>query len=149
MRSLFQTNGGWTAFVLRVALGIVFLVHGAQLTLGWFGGHVFSETMTNFGKMGMPAPVAALVILAQFLGGLGLLVGLLTRIAAFGIFAVMLGAIFIVHIKIGFFMNWAGQQHGEGYEFHLLAIAITIALMIAGAGNLSLDKAISARSSQA
>ncbi len=149
MRSLFQTNGGWTAFVLRVALGIVFLAHGAQLTLGWFGGHVFSETMTSFVKMGMPAPVAALVILAQFLGGLGLLVGLLTRIAAFGVFAVMLGAIFIVHIKIGFFMNWAGQQHGEGYEFHLLAIAITIALMIAGAGNLSLDKAISARSSQA
>ncbi len=84
MRSLFQTNGGWTAFVLRVALGIVFLAHGAQLTLGWFGGHVFSETMTSFVKMGMPAPVAALVILAQFLGGLGLLVGLLTRIAAFG-----------------------------------------------------------------
>jgi len=148
MRSLFQTNGGWTAFFLRIALGIVFLAHGAQLTLGWFGGHVFSETMTNFGKMGMPAPVAGLVILAQFLGGLGLLAGLLTRIAAFGIFAVMLGAIFLVHVKTGFFMNWAGQQQGEGYEFHLLAIAITIALMIAGGGNLSLDKAISARSPQ-
>jgi putative oxidoreductase len=148
MRGLFQTNGGWAAFVLRLALGIVFFAHGAQLALGWFGGHLFRESMAGFEKMGMPPVVAALVILAQFLGGLGLLVGLLTRIAAFGIFAVMLGAIFMIHVKVGFFMNWAGRQHGEGYEFHLLAIAMTIVLMIAGGGNLSLDKAISASARQ-
>ena len=93
--------------------------------------------------MGMPAPVAALVILAQLLGGLGLLAGLLTRIVAFGIFVVMLGAIFLVHIKVGFFMNWYGQRQGEGFEYHLLAIAMAIALMIMGAGNFSLDAAIS------
>jgi putative oxidoreductase len=145
---LLQTDGGWTAFVLRIALGIVFSAHGAQLALGWFGGHTFSETVVEFGKMGMAAPVAALVILAEFLGGLGLVVGLLTRIAAFGIFIVMLGAIFMVHIKIGFFMNWSAQQQGEGYEYHLLAIAMAVALMITGAGNLSLDKAISLRSPQ-
>ena len=96
--------------------------------------------------MGMPAPVAALVILAQLLGGLGLLAGLLTRIVAFGIFVVMLGAIFLVHIKVGFFMNWYGQRHGEGFEYHLLAIAMAIALMIMGAGNFSLDAAISGSS---
>jgi putative oxidoreductase len=93
--------------------------------------------------MGMPPLVAALVILAQFIDGLGLLAGLLTRIAAFGIFIGMPGAIFLVHIKVGFFMDWYGQQKGHGFECHLLAIAMAIALMILGAGNLSLDAAIS------
>ena len=143
MNALFQTDGGWAAFVLRIVLGVVFFAHGAQLGLGWFGGHSFRESVAQFGKMGMPAPVAALVILAQLLGGLGLLAGLLTRIVAFGIFVVMLGAIFLVHIKVGFFMNWYGQRQGEGFEYHLLAIAMAIALMIMGAGNFSLDAAIS------
>jgi putative oxidoreductase len=102
VRGLFQTNGGWAAFVLRIVLGIVFFAHGAQLALGWFGGQVFSESVGSFGKMGIPAPVAVLIILAQLLGGVGLLAGLLTRIAAFGIFSVMIGAIFIVHLKVGF-----------------------------------------------
>lgn len=143
MRSLIKTNGGWTAFILRVVLGIVFFAHGAQLTLGWFGGHPFGQTVASFGKMGMPAMIAALVILAQFLGGIGLIVGLLTRVAAIGIAAVMTGAIFIAHIHVGFFMNWFGNQKGEGYEYHLLAIAIAVALIILGGGNLSLDKLMS------
>jgi putative oxidoreductase len=146
VRTLLQTSGGWASFILRITLGIVFLAHGAQMTLGCFGGHLFGETVASFEKMGLPPLIAALVILAQFLGGIGLLVGLLTRVAAFGILAVMLGAIFLIHIKVGFFMNWSGQQRGEGYEFHLLAIAIAVVLMITGAGNLSLDKLISARS---
>ena len=143
MSALFETNGGWVAFVLRIALGVVFFAHGAQLALGWFGGPGFKAAVESFKNMGMPSLIAALAILAQFLGGLGLLAGFLTRIAAFGIFAVMLGAIFLVHTKVGFFMNWYGQQKGEGFEYHLLAIAMAIALMIAGAGNLSLDKMIS------
>ena len=146
MDALFETHGGWVAFVLRIALGIVFFAHGAQKALGWFGGHGFKNTVAFFKNMGAPAPLGILVILAEFLGSLGLIVGLLTRVAAFGIFVVMLGAIFLVHYKVGFFMNWFGQQKGEGFEFHLLAVAMAIALMILGAGNLSLDAAISSSS---
>ena len=146
MNALLETHGGWAAFLLRIALGVVIFAHGAQLALGWFGGHGFKNTVQQFKQMGMPSPVGALVILAQFLGSLGLIVGLLTRIAAFGILVVMLGAIFLVHTKVGFFMNWYGQQQGEGFEYHLLVAAIAIALMIMGAGNLSLDDAIAASS---
>jgi putative oxidoreductase len=146
MNALLETHGGWAAFVLRIALGVVFFAHGAQLALGWFGGHGFKNTVQQFKQMGMPPPIGALVILAQFLGSLGLIVGLVTRIAAFGVLVVMLGAIFLVHSKVGFFMNWYGQQQGEGFEYHLLVAAIAIALMIMGAGNLSLDAAIAASS---
>jgi putative oxidoreductase len=133
MNALLETHGGWAAFLLRIALGVVIFAHGAQLALGWFGGHGFKNTVQQFKQMGIPPPV-------------GLIVGLLTRIAAFGILVVMLGAIFLVHSKVGFFMNWYGQQQGEGFEYHLLVAAIAIALMIMGAGNLSLDAAIAASS---
>ena len=146
MNALFETDGGWAAFVLRITLGSVFFAHGAQLALGWFGGHGFKNTVQQLKQLGIPPPIGALVILAQFLGSLGLIVGLLTRIAAFGILVVMLGAIFLVHTKVGFFMNWYGQQQGEGYEYHLLAAAVAIALIIVGAGNLSLDAVIAAAS---
>jgi putative oxidoreductase len=96
-----------------------------------------------FTSMGMPAPVALLVISAEFFGGLGLIFGLLTRIAAFGIGADMIGAIFLVHLPNGFFMNWMGAQKGEGFEFHLLAIAMAAALLLRGAGAFSLDRALS------
>ena len=91
MSALLETHAGWSAFVLRIALGVVFFAHGAQLALGWFGGHGFKSTVQQFKQMGMAPLIGALVILAQFLGSLGLLVGLLTRIAAFGILMVMLG----------------------------------------------------------
>jgi putative oxidoreductase len=94
-------------------------------------------------KMGIPYVLALLVIAAEFLGALGLIFGLLTRVAAFGVFSVMVGAIYLVHGKFGFFMNWAGKNPGEGYEFHLLAIAIAFALMIKGGGALSVDRLIS------
>jgi putative oxidoreductase len=72
--------------ILRLALGIVFFPHGAQKTLGWFGGLGFSGTMGFFThQMGIPAPFAFLAIAAEFFGGLGLLAGFLGRIAAFGI----------------------------------------------------------------
>jgi putative oxidoreductase len=95
--------------------------------------------------MGLPLAVAALVIAAEFLGSLGLITGLLTRLAAFGILCVMTGAIFLVHLPNGFFMNWGGNQAGEGYEYHLLAIAIALALMFKGGGRWSLDRLIARR----
>lgn len=124
----------------RIVLGIVFFAHGAQKALGWFGGYGFSGTMGFFThQMGIPAPFAFLAICAEFLGGIGLIVGFLTRIAAFGVFCNMLVAVMLVHRHVGFFMNWAGNQKGEGFEYHLLALAITLAIMMAGAGALSVD----------
>src|SRR5438046_9541581 len=91
--------------VIRLALGAIFFAHGAQKMLGWWGGAGFSGTVEAFGKQGMPAPVATLVIAAEFFGGMGVFFGCLTRFAAFGIAAVMTGAIFLVDVHNGVFMD--------------------------------------------
>lgn len=142
--TLLHTKEDSSALILRVMLAIVFFPHGAQKVLGWFGGHGLAGTLDFFTTtMGLPLIVAALVIAAEFLGSIGLFFGFLTRLAALGIAAVMTGAIFMVHLPNGFFMNWSGTQNGEGFEFHLLAIAMALALMIKGGGRLSVDAALS------
>ena len=144
--ALFRTDDDSAALILRVMLGVVFFPHGAQKALGWFGGYGLTGTLGYFTEtMGLPLAAAALVIAAEFLGSLGLITGLLTRLAAFGILCVMTGAIFLVHLPHGFFMNWGGNQAGEGFEFHLLAIAIALALMVKGGGRWSLDRLIARR----
>lgn len=143
LKRLMSTSGDVSLTTLRVVLGVVFLAHGCQKMLGWFGGYGFHGTMGFFTHMGMPAPVAFLIICTEFFGGLGLIVGLLTRIAALGIDGLMIGAIFMVHLQNGFFMNWFGTQKGEGFEYHLLAIAMAAALLMRGAGAFSLDRALS------
>lgn len=143
MKRLMGTSDDVSLTTLRVVLGVVFFAHGAQKMLGWFGGYGFSGTMGFFEHMGMPAPVAFLIICTEFLGGLGLIVGLLTRIAALGIGVEMIGAIFLVHLPNGFFMNWFGSQKGEGFEYHLLVIAMAGALLMKGAGAFSVDGALS------
>ena len=146
MRKIFSTSNDLTLTILRLVLGVVFFAHGAQKMLGWFGGYGFHGTMGFFtAKMGIPAPLAFLAICAEFFGGLGLIVGLLSRIAAFGITVNMLVAIVTVHAANGFFMNWSGQQKGEGFEYHLLAITIALVLMVKGSGAFSIDRALSAR----
>ena len=143
MRKLLRTPNDFILTIIRLVLGVVFFAHGAQKMLGWFGGHGFHGTMGFFTqKMGIPAPLAFLAICAEFFGGLGLVVGLLSRIAAFGIIVNMLVAIFTVHHVNGFFMNWTGQQKGEGFEYHLLAIALALVVLVRGAGALSLDRAL-------
>lgn len=142
-KKLMSTSNDVALTNLRLVLGIVFFAHGAQKMLGWFGGFGFHGTMGFFEHMGMPAPVALLIICTEFFGGLGLIVGLLTRIAALGIGVEMIGAIFMVHLPNGFFMNWMGTQKGEGFEYHLLAIAIAAALLLRGAGAFSVDRALS------
>src|SRR5271169_4803983 len=132
---IMNTHDDFAMTIVRLVLGVVFFAHGSQKMLGWFGGYGFSGTMGFFTQqMGIPAPFAFLAICAEFFGGLGLIVGLLSRIAAFGIVVNMLVAIATVHVHNGFFMNWYGQQKGEGYEYHLLAIAIGLAILIKGAG---------------
>src|SRR5260221_13841052 len=146
-RKLFAAEDSATTALLRLVLGIVFFAHGAQKMLGWFGGPGFSGTMGMFtGYMHIPAPLAFLAIAAEFFGGLGLILGFLTRIAAFGITVNMLVAIATVHHSYGFFMNWTRSQKGEGFEYHLLVLAITAYLIIRGAGAFSVDRAIAAES---
>ena len=144
IRKLTATDNDCAITVLRLVLGIVFFAHGAQKMLGWFGGYGFTGTMGFFtGMMHIPAVFAFLAIAAEFFGGLGLIFGLFTRVAAFGMFCNMFVAVAMVHHQFGFFMNWAGTQKGEGFEFHLLALAITILLMIRGAGAASVDRLVS------
>lgn len=144
LRKILKTDNDFTLTVIRLVLGVIFFCHGGQKTLGWFGGQSFGATMTMFTQgMGIPAPLAFLAIAAEFAGGIGLIVGFLGRIAAIGIICNMLVAIFMVHSKFGFFMNWFGNQQGEGYEYHLLAIALCFVILVKGCGALSIDRALS------
>lgn len=143
MATFFRTDDSWASLILRIGLGGVMFVHGAQKLLGWFGGHGFEGTMGFFTeKMGLPWLVAFLVIIGESLGSLGLIVGFLTRFAAAAFIMIMLGAIVTVHWPHGFFMNWSGQQQGEGFEYHLLAIAMSAALVVIGGGKWAVDSVI-------
>jgi putative oxidoreductase len=139
-KRLLSTSNDVTLTFLRLVLGVIFFAHGAQKMLGWFGGYGFHATVGFFTHGGMPAPLAILVICTEFFGGLGLILGLLTRVAALGITGLMVGAIFMVHLQNGFFMNWMGNQKGEGIEYHLLAIAIAATLLLRGGGAFSVDR---------
>jgi putative oxidoreductase len=144
LQKIVHTSNDFAITILRLALGIVFFAHGAQKMLGWFGGYGFSGTMGFFAhQMGIPAPFAFLAICAEFFGGLGLIVGFLGRIAGFGIMCNMIVAVMMVHAKNGLFMNWFGNQKGEGYEYHVLAIAIALAIIIRGSGAFSVDRFLS------
>lgn len=146
IKKLFYTNDDTAILILRLLLGIVFFPHGMQKLFGWFGGYGFGGTYGFFtGSMGIPAIFAILAIIAEGLGCIGLLTGFLTRLAAFGLGINMVVAIFMIHLKFGFFMNWDGKQAGEGIEYHLLVIAIALALIIKGGGKWSVDKAIAER----
>ena len=140
LKKLIKTGDDLGACMARLALGIVFFPHGAQKVLGWYGGLGLMGTLNASARMGMPRPRAALVIAGEFLGSLGLVVGLLGRVAAFGITMIMLGAIALVHWKLGFFMNWSGNLKGEGVEYHLLALGLAVGVMIQGSGRWSLDR---------
>jgi putative oxidoreductase len=142
VHTLLATGNSSLLTILRIALGVVMLPHGLQKTLGWFGGYGFTGTMGGFTSMGVPAFLAFLVIAAESAGAVALITGFTTRIAAFGIGATMLVAS-QMHKANGFFMNWSGQQKGEGFEYHILAIAIAVVLMIGGAGRFSLDRRLS------
>lgn len=136
-----RTDADRGALVARVALGAVMLPHGAQKLLGWFGGYGFSGTMGFLtGDAGLPWIVALTVILAESLGSIALLLGLLGRVGALGISAVMIGAVATVHLPNGFFMNWFGNQKGEGFEYHLLALGLAAVVLVRGSGALSVDR---------
>jgi putative oxidoreductase len=137
---ILQTENDPILVLLRLVLGAIFFAHGAQKMLGWFGGYGFFSTMAVLTqKMGIPAVFAFLAIAAEFFGSIGLLAGLLSRIAAFGIAVNMVVAIALVNAHNGFFINWNGAQAGEGFEFHLLVLAIAVTIMVRGGGFFSVD----------
>ena len=142
-KKLVHTNNDVAIMVIRIMLGLVFFPHGMQKLTTMFGGFGFTGTMGFFtAKLGIPAVFAFLAIMAEGIGWLGLVTGYLTRIAAFGIGVNMVVAIYLLHWQNGFFMNWYGNQKGEGFEYHLLVIAMVIALIIKGGGALSIDKVL-------
>jgi putative oxidoreductase len=139
---LIATSNDWTLTILRLAAGIMIFPHGLQKTFGWFGGAGFSAQMAGFEASHIPAVFAFLAIMAEFLGGLGLILGALTRIAAFGLAVDMMVGVYLIHWHNGFFMNWNGRQEGEGFEFHILVLAMAIVLMARGGGAASIDRAL-------
>lgn len=146
LKKIATTQPGFTGLILRLTLSVVIFPHGAQKVFGWFGGAGFSGTIEHFGNnWGIPAWLTVLVMLAEFFGSLCLFLGLLGRLMAFSILCVMVGAISIGYEEIRFFMNWQGQQEGEGIEFHILAIGIAMAIIIYGSGRYSIDRLITTK----
>jgi putative oxidoreductase len=142
---LFHTNPDWIETLIRITLGVVFFAHGAQKLLGWFGGAGFKETMRTMHQfLGLPIPLAFLAIATEFFGGAGLIVGLLSRLAALGIAVTMVAAIFMVNGRYGLFLNWFGDRKGHGFEYHLLVIALAAVIISRGSGALSLDRLLQA-----
>jgi putative oxidoreductase len=143
LQKISQTNNNKSATFLRVALGLVLFPHGAQKLLGWFGGFGFTGTMNYFtGTLHLPWIIALLVILIEFIGSLMLITGTATRVAALLIIVNFIGVILTAHLANGFFINWLGNQMGEGYEYHLLIIGMAASLLISGAGSFSVDRLI-------
>lgn len=137
---LFSTSGDIIPLILRITAFVVIFPHGAQKLLGWFGGYGFKGTYGFFtGTMKFPGILAVLIILGESFGSALILVGFLTKFAAASIAIIMIGAAFLAHRQNGFFINWNGNQKGEGYEFHILATGLLIALVVGGAGVYSID----------
>ncbi|MDO1450257.1 DoxX family protein [Rhodocytophaga aerolata] len=140
---LFQTDQNWASFFIRLGLGIVLFPHGAQKLLGWFGGYGFKATMNYLTRdVGLLWLIALLVILIESIGSLLILAGFTTRVTALLIGIQFIGIILTNHIDNGFFMNWEGTQAGEGFEYHLLVIAMSLVLLMQGGGRYSLDRRI-------
>ena len=143
MKWMLRTRNSLSALILRLALGAVMFPHGAQKALGLFGGKGLKETVAGMsGAFGLSPTLVYLVIAGEFLGAIGLVLGFLGRLAALGILAVMAGAVYLAHYQHGFFMNWYGNQQGEGFEYHILAGAMALALVFLGSGALSVDRAL-------
>lgn len=146
LRAILASDERIELAILRIVLGLVILPHGLQKTLGLFGGYGFRGTYGFFtDSMGLPSFVALAVILIESIGALSLVLGFGTRLAALGLGAVMIGAVLTTHVQHGFFMNWFGAQSGEGFEYHVLVLAIVVVLLREGGGSGALDRVIVGR----
>ncbi|HEY9559987.1 MAG TPA: DoxX family protein [Anseongella sp.] len=142
-QSIIKTTDSLAAFLLRIGLAVVIFPHGAQKVLGWFGGGGFQGTLDGMtAGAGLPVLVVILVMLIEFIGPLLLVLGVYTRIVALAMFGLFVGIVFFAHSSNGFFMNWGGQKPGEGFEYHLLVLAISMALISIGGGRWSVDRSL-------
>jgi putative oxidoreductase len=148
-RRVVQTEPSYALLVLRLALAIVIFPQGGQKLLGWFGGPGIDGTKQMFAALGVPAGIAALVIISDSFGSLALAIGLVGRFAALGTTMVMLGAMALVNGQNGFFLNWTGDQAGEGIQFHLLVVAVALVLLVEGSGAWSIDRLLPQGQTQA
>jgi putative oxidoreductase len=142
---LFHTPSDYTLTWLRIVAGSVMFAHGAQKVLGWYGGGGYDATLAGFQSMGIPTLLGVLAIATEFFGAIALVVGLLGRLAALGLAIEMLVAVALVHLPHGFFMNWMGMQAGEGFEYHILYIALVAPVIVRGSGALSFDHLLDVR----
>ncbi|QXE91900.1 DoxX family protein [Geomonas subterranea] len=143
MERILLTNDSWKGTVLRVGLGLVMFLHGAQNLLGWFGGLGFEHAMSVMTtQLMVPKMFAVLIIMTQFFGGIALLIGAYVRIAASAVIVVMLASLGVLDYGNGFLTTWSGKQLSPGVEFQLLAITVAINLIIWGAGRWSIDRAL-------
>jgi putative oxidoreductase len=140
IETLSGTHADWVVGIARIVLGVIFFAHGAQSMLGWYGGPGLARSMRTFTEqLHLPSTLAFLVLAGELFGGIGLIVGLFSRIAALVIMLTMVGAIVTVHFRFGLFLNWFGSQKGDGIEYHLLVITLALVVLVEGAGPFSLD----------
>ncbi|HEY6880010.1 MAG TPA: DoxX family protein [Polyangiales bacterium] len=144
MNKMLATDDSLTLTAQRLLVAAVMFPHGAQKLFGWFGGYGFSGTLGYFASLGIPSVLGVLVILGESLGALALAFGLFSRLTALGISAAMLGALLMVHLPNGFFMNWFGNQPGEGIEFGLLMLGLSVPIVVRGGGRFALDSLLGA-----
>jgi putative oxidoreductase len=138
---IFNTNNDLTCLVTRLTLGLILFPHGAQKMLGMYGGYGFTGTMGFFtDTMHLPWIIGFLVIIIEFIGAVSLIVGFASRLWSVLTIVLFLGIIFTSHLDNGFFMNWFGNQKGEGYKYHLLIIGLSLATLINGSGKYSVDE---------
>jgi putative oxidoreductase len=143
IESLTGTHADWVVTIARIVLGVIFFAHGAQSMLGWYGGPGLARSMRTFTEqLHLPSTLAFLVLAGELFGGIGLIVGLFSRIAALVIMLTMVGAIATVHFRFGLFLNWFGSQKGDGIEYHLLVITLALVVLVEGAGPFSLDSLV-------
>lgn len=144
LKKFFATDtNSWALLIVRLALAIVVLPHGMQKALGMYGGYGFEATVGFFSGMGIPAVLGVMVILAEFVAPILLILGVGSRFMAFSIFLTLGGAMFLGgHVQHGFFMNWFGNQAGEGMEYFILIIGMSLGLVFGGAGKYALDTVI-------
>lgn len=144
VKQLLKTNPNIGLSIARLTLGLVIFPHGAQKLLGLFGGYGYSGTMDFLNtQMGLPSIVAFSVIMIEFFGSISLVLGFFSRLWAIALVGMFTGIIITTQLEHGFFMNWFGNQAGEGYEYSLLVIGLALSVAANGSGKWSIDGLIS------
>ena len=140
---IFKTNNDWTGLVLRLIMAIVMIPHAIQHTVGGLGGYGYTGVMGYFTQsLHIPWLIAFSVIAIEVVTPVLLISGLASRICSALLIILMIGIIFSSHVQFGFFINFLGNQKGEGYEYHLLYIGLALATFINGSGKFSVDQRI-------